>query len=166
MTRRVRCRYCGSLFDRDRIDDHVERCKYRVMRNQTVNGGGRTIIIDGNNVAHCLTQDGIPRLSNISMAREGLMLAGFTPIVVISAALVHRIDHAEALMKMVDSGEIICVRRGLDDDLEIIRLAERLNGLVLSNDRFLTYLEEYPWLKKRLIRYRMTPTGILIDTAV
>ncbi len=91
------------------------------------------------------------------------MLAGYSPIVVVSAALIHRIDNPQALADMIDRGEVVQSRSGQSDDLVMIRLAQSRGADIVTNDRFLDWIDRFPWLPSRLRRYRMTEAGLLLE---
>jgi len=122
----------------------------------------KIIVVDGSNVAFYFTQDGKPRLENIVMANNSLASAGFVPIIVVSAALLHQVDEDEQLLKMIASKRVIQASKGVDDDLEIIRTAKKNNADIVSNDRFLDWLDKHPWLPSRLRKYRMSPSGLIL----
>jgi hypothetical protein len=123
----------------------------------------RSLIVDGNNVAYYLSRKGAPRVQNLILARQSLRQAGYRPIIVVSAALIHKIDRPEVLASMMDGTSVIESPRGRNDDLTIIRLAEKRNAEILSNDRFLDWQDRFPWLASRLRRYRMTPAGLILS---
>jgi hypothetical protein len=110
-----------------------------------------------------MEEAGKPMVSNLALARRSLKLAGFESIIVVSAALVHQIDEPVDLLDMISTGQVIQVDKGRSDDREIIRLAKANNALVMSNDRFLDWLEANPWLSTRIMKYRMTPSGLILD---
>lgn len=57
---------------------------------------------------------------------------------------------------------VVRAAAGTDDDLQIIRSALKLNADIVSNDRFLNWIEKYPWIENRLRKYRMTPSGLIL----
>ncbi len=169
MPRRARCPYCDRLFRVDKLDEHVVRCRQRHLeRNQPQQQQqwqrpvGGEIVVDGTNIAHYLTATGTPRVHNLVIAQRSLISAGYTPITVVSAALIHRIDHPDILEEMIASGEVVESGRGQNDDLVMIRLAQRKGIEIVTNDRFLDWLDRYPWLAGRLRRYRMTPHALIL----
>jgi hypothetical protein len=103
--------------------------------------------VDGNNVAHHLSPNGVPRVSNLVLAQSSLLKAGLKPIVVVSAALKHKIDDPEVLQEMIAGREVIEAPRGTDDDLTVIKLAQSSNADIVSNDRFLGFINKFPWLQ-------------------
>lgn len=161
MSKRARCPYCDGLFRRDILDEHVMRCRQErsAPKERTVR---KVVIIDGSNVAYYLSTDGQPRLENIVTASRSLVSVGFVPIVVVSAALIHQIDEEETLTDMISKKQVIQAPKGTDDDLLIIKTAEKEAADIVSNDRFLDWVDRFPWLPSRLRRYRMSPSGLIL----
>ena len=162
MPKRVRCPHCDRLFTRDRLDDHIHKCRARTTNRGEVRRTRKAVVVDGNNVAHHLSSNGVPRVANLVLAQSSLLKAGLKPIVVVSAALKHKIDDPEVLQEMIASREVIEAPRGTDDDLTVIKLAQSNNADIVSNDRFLGFINRYPWLQSRLMKYRMTPSGLIL----
>ncbi len=164
MPKRARCQYCNRLFSRDKLDEHIHRCRTRHDRKpeHLLKPSQRAIIVDGNNIAFYLSPDNIPKVGNLVRAHQSLLNAGYKPLTIVSAALKHRIDKPEHLRHLISLGQIIEAPRGRDDDLEIIQTAREKNAHIVSNDRFLNWLDRFPWVSARLIRYRMTPSGLIL----
>jgi hypothetical protein len=120
------------------------------------------VVVDGNNIAYHLAPTGKPRVANLVHARESLVSSGYKPVIVVSAALVHKIDRPHTLRELIDSSHIIEAPRGKNDDLIIIQTAQKLNADIVSNDRFLEWLNRFPWVADRLRGYRMTPSGLIL----
>ncbi len=162
LPKRARCPYCDRLFPIDRLDQHVIKCRskgHQVARQRPTR---RKVIVDGNNVAYYLSYDSQPHLDNIILAIKSLRAVGLQPIVVISAALKHRIDRPMTLSELIEAKSVIEAKRGMDDDLLIIQLAQKLNADIVSNDRFLNWQSRFPWIANRLRRYRMTTSGLIL----
>ncbi|MHA2117552.1 MAG: NYN domain-containing protein [Candidatus Thorarchaeota archaeon] len=163
MPKRARCPHCDRLFNRDVLDSHIQKCRSRGKRNHNEKGARRQdVIVDGNNVAYHLAPTGKPRVANLVLARQSLVSAGYKPIIVVSAALVHKIDKPDALRELIGFGHIMEATKGKNDDLIIIQTAQRSNADIVSNDRFLDWQGRYPWISGRLRRYRMTPSGLIL----
>ena len=165
MPKRARCPYCDRLFSRDALDTHIQRCK---IRHQTSQAGrkptqNRALVVDGNNVAYGLSPKGRPKAQNLALAYRSLTSAGYDPVFVVSAALVHSIDNLGALDAFKLSAKVDEAPRGTNDDIRIIQLAKKLNADIVSNDRFLDWTDGYPWISFRLRRYRLTPSGLILE---
>ncbi|MFX1559194.1 MAG: hypothetical protein ACFFBL_01275 [Promethearchaeota archaeon] len=165
MPKRARCPYCDRLFNRDALDTHIQKC---TIRQQASKAGksphqNRIIVVDGNNVAYSLSPHGRPKAQNLALAYRSLISAGYEPVFVISAALVHNIDNLGVLDAFKLSAKVDEAPRGVNDDTRIIQLAKKLGADIVSNDRFLDWIDQYPWITSRLRRYRMTPAGLILD---
>ncbi len=164
MPKRARCPHCDRLFNRDALDSHIVKCRGKNTRenHQPLLIKRKSLVIDGNNIAHHLAPRGTPRTANLLRAYQSLVMAGYRPVIVISAALVHSVDKPQELQRLKDSGIVIEAPRGMNDDLTIIKMAKKRDADIVSNDRFLDWTDRYPWLTSRLRRYRMTPTGLIL----
>ena len=58
--------------------------------------------------------------------------------------------------------DVVRAPRGTNDDLKIIQIAQDRNADIVSNDRFLDWLDRYPWVSDRLLKFRMTPSGLIL----
>ena len=164
LPKRARCPYCDRLFNRERLDEHVLHCRSKTQRKvtQTKEHHRSNIVVDGTNIAYYLTNDGVPRVANLVHAHHSLVKAGLKPVIVISSALKYKIDSEQQLRAMINDSIVIEAPRGTDDDLKIIQLADRQNADIVSNDRFLNWIDRYPWIPSRLRKYRMTPSGLIL----
>jgi hypothetical protein len=165
LPKRSRCPHCGRLFDRRILDEHILSCKAYSLRSHVTSEphNRRNLVVDGNNVAFYLASNGTPLADSLTRAMRSLTLAGYRPVIVISAALKHRIDQPASLQDFLMEGPVIEAPRNTDDDLTIIREAQKRNADIVSNDRFLNWLNRYPWISSRLRRFRMTPAGLILS---
>ena len=162
LPKRARCPHCDRLFNRDVLDSHIQKCRARTKRTSPDRKQNRTLVVDGNNVAYHLAPRGRPNAQNLILAYRSLTSAGFKPVFVVSPALVHKIENPNALNEFMMSAEVIEAARGTDDDIRIIQVAKELNAHSVSNDRFLDWIDRYPWITSRLKKYRMTPSGLIL----
>jgi hypothetical protein len=109
-----------------------------------------------------MSSQGRPSAKNLILAYRSLTSTGFKPIFVVSSALVHKIDRPSSLNEFMLSAEVIQAPRGTADDFKIFQLAKEYNADIVSNDRFLDWIDRYPWITSRLKKYRMTPSGLIL----
>ncbi|MGY5871437.1 MAG: hypothetical protein RTV72_04250 [Candidatus Thorarchaeota archaeon] len=164
MAKRARCPHCDRLFNRDVLDGHIMRCRERTrtVAVRSPQRGRKTVIVDGNNIAYHLSPNGKPQVNNLLLAQQSLVNGGYKPVFVISAALVHSIDKPNVLQTLMNDLEVVRAPRGTNDDLKIITIAQNRNADIVSNDRFLDWLDRYPWVSDRLRKFRMTPSGLIL----
>ena len=164
MPKRARCPHCDRLFSRDALDTHIQKCRTRRQASRAVGKSSqkRALVVDGNNIAYSLSPQGRPKAQNLVLSYHSLTGAGFKPVFVISSALVHKIDNPGALSAFMLSANVDEAPRGTNDDIRIIQLAKTLEADIVSNDRFLDWIDRYPWVSSRLRKYRMTPAGLIL----
>ena len=164
MAKRTRCPHCDRLFNRDVLDAHIMKCRGRTRTAAHISPqrGRKTVIVDGNNVAYHLSPNGIPQVNNLLLAHRSLVSGGYKPVFVVSAALVHSIDKPNLLQNLMNDLEVVRAPRGTNDDMKIITIAQNRNADIISNDRFLDWLDRYPWVSDRLRKFRMTPSGLIL----
>jgi hypothetical protein len=126
------------------------------------NGTGRTAIVDGSNVAHS-SEGGEAKLENIRLVCDKLREQGYTPIVVVDAALRHQIDERDEYESMVDDGAIRQAPAGTDADYFILSFARELDASVVSNDRFKDRLEAFPEARECVIRYMIVNEEVVFE---
>ena len=122
----------------------------------------RVVLVDGSNVAFS-SEGEVGQLKNILAIRERLVADGFEPIVVVDAALRHKIDDPQGYERLVDEGVIKQAPAGTDADYFILSFAEELDASVVSNDRFKDRIKQYPALRKRLIKYMIVQGEVVFE---
>ena len=125
-------------------------------------GRSNVVIIDGSNVA--LSSEGEKGLlENILLVRDRLAEDGFEPIILVDAALRHRIDDSREYERLVDEGVIKQAPAGTDADYFILSFADELNASVVSNDRFRDRIGKYPAVGKRLVKYMIVQGEVVFE---
>jgi hypothetical protein len=121
-----------------------------------------TAIIDGSNVAHASEGDGA-RLANITLMSDKLAEEGYKPVVVVDAALRHKIDDSRGYESLVDNGTIRQAPAGTDADYFILAFARELDAVVVSNDRFRDREQAFPEARDRVIRYMIVNDEVVLE---
>jgi hypothetical protein len=122
----------------------------------------KVVLVDGSNVAFS-SEGETAQLKNILAVRDRLVAEGFQPIVVVDAALRHKIDDQVTYERLVDEGVIKQAPAGTDADYFILSFAEELDASVVSNDRFKDRIKQYPALRKRLIKYMIVQGEVVFE---
>jgi hypothetical protein len=113
---------------------------------------GRKIVVDGSNVAfEEFSKGGTPKVSNLVAVRKHLEERGFHPMIIVDASLKHKVDDPDQLDALILNERIHQVPAGTDADYWVLETAQRIDGLVVSNDRFQPYQDSYPWIEERRI---------------
>lgn len=99
-----------------------------------------TFIIDGNNVVFNNTKQ--PRLQQLLVLMKELKKFGKV-ISIVSHELRFRIDDKRGLDSYIQKRKIYQTPKGVDADSFILETSKQLNGIIISNDHFKQYKNEY-----------------------
>ena len=125
-------------------------------------GSAPLVLVDGSNVAHSGEGEQAV-LSNIVAVCGKLRGEGYEPVVVVDAALRHKIDDRDGYERMVDGGTIRQAPAGTDADYFILSFARELEASIVSNDRFRDHQKAFPDAAKRLIRYMVVKGEVVFE---
>lgn len=120
------------------------------------------VLVDGSNVAHS-SEGEQGHLSNITLVCDKLREEGYEPLVLVDAALRHKIDDRAAYERMVDAGTIRQAPAGTDADYFILSFARELDASIVSNDRFRDRQKAFPDAAGRLIRYMVVKGEVVLE---
>lgn len=115
----------------------------------------KSIIVDGSNIAwEEVNKKNKPQMSNILISIKHLKDYGFEEIlVVVDAALRYQIDNKTELDGLSRKGIIKVLPAKVNGDSFILRLSAQKQSLILTNDLFKEFREEYPWIDDRRVPY-------------
>ena len=125
-------------------------------------GSAQLVLVDGSNVAHS-SEGEQAVLANIVAVCDKLREEGYEAVVVVDAALRHRIDDRDGYERMVEGGTIRQAPAGTDADYFILSFARELDASIVSNDRFRDHQKAFPDAAKRLIRYMVVKGEVVFE---
>lgn len=120
------------------------------------------VLVDGSNVAHS-SEGEQGHLTNITLVCDKLREEGYEPLVLVDAALRHKIDDRAGYERMVDAGAIRQAPAGTDADYFILSFARELDASIVSNDRFRDRQKAFPEAAGRLIRYMVVKGEVVLE---
>lgn len=172
-----KCPFCGSsqsngtklqehLYTKHRDQEHsFERTTSSIIGKRNIKSKN-LIVVDGNNVAYA--QGNPPEAKFIKIARNSLKKSNYSPIIIISSALRHKVSDKLELIKMINLGWVIEAESFTDDDRLIIDTAFSKNCRIISNDRYLDHLEDYISssvdLRSKLIKFRISGNRLVLNS--
>ena len=125
--------------------------------------GKRMVVIDGANVAYEeRSAGGKPKFSNLLKVRRELEEKGFEPVILVDASLKYDIDDQEQLENLIRSQQVRQVPAGTDADYFIIQFAQELDALIVTNDRYKDYAQQYPWVNDRRLPYMIVKGEVVL----
>ena len=169
----LKCPVCGKRVNENQFEGHLAECDPQSQVDSwttpgkaiSISKGATTstkspvmpttrrniVIIDGNNVAYSLAKSKSPELRPLLKVRKKLIDEGYEPVVVVSAALRHRIDDRQTMLRLIRMGAIEEAEPGMDDDIAILERARQMKAqMIISNDSFQEYTELFSDLIKRV----------------
>jgi hypothetical protein len=110
------------------------------------------IVVDGANVAYIEeSKGGEPKVSNLVAVRQALEKRGYEPVIIVDASLRHQVDDPDQLEALIEDQKIRQAPAGTDADYFILQFAEQKDALVVSNDEFEQYQDQFPWIEQRRV---------------
>ena len=123
----------------------------------------KTVVIDGANVAYEeRSAGGKPKLSNLLKVRREMEERGFEAVILVDASLKYDIDDPEQLEALIRAQHVRQVPAGTDADYFIIQFADQLDAVVVTNDRYRDYAEQYPWIPERRLPYMIVKGEVVL----
>ncbi len=120
-------------------------------------------VVDGSNVAlEEKTKDGRPKMENIAKMRKALEEQGYRPIIITDAKLKHEIDDPDQFQSFEDEGIIHQAPAGTQADYFVLITARLEDGIVISNDRYQDWQQEFPWVEDRRIPFMIVDSNVEI----
>ncbi len=125
--------------------------------------GKKTVVIDGANVAYEeRSAGGKPKFSNLLKVRRELEEKGFEAVILVDASLKYDIDDQEQLENLIRSQQVRQVPAGTDADYFIIQFADQLDAVIVTNDRYKDYSDQYPWIPDRRLPYMIVKGEVVL----
>lgn len=128
--------------------------------------GRRMVVIDGANVAYEeRNAGGKPKFANLLKVRRELEEKGFESVILVDASLKYDIDDQEQLENLIRSQQVRQVPAGTDADFFIIQFSQELDALIVTNDRYKDYADQYPWVTERRLPYMIVKGEVVLYEA-
>ncbi len=112
-------------------------------------------IIDGNNVVYYNSKQ--PRLQQLIILTNELK-EFVRVMVVVSQELQFRIDDKKGLLSLIKNKKILQTPKGVDMDRFILEIANKTQGIIISNDCFKQYKREYNYEISRRLPFMIIKT--------
>src|SRR5512138_564529 len=112
----------------------------------------RIAVVDGTNIAYEEpSRGGKPKVGNLIAVKKALEQRGYEPIIIVDASFRHEADDPEQLEALIDSLQVRQAPAGTQADYFVLETAEHKNAIVVSNDQYKQYREQYPWIDERRV---------------
>lgn len=112
----------------------------------------KVIVVDGANIAYVeRSQEGKPKVSNLTAVAKALQEEGFEPVIIVDASLRYDVDDPDQLEALIDAQRVRQAPSGTDADYFVLETAADYDALVVTNDEYQAYRDRYSWIKDRRV---------------
>jgi len=120
-------------------------------------------IIDGSNAVHLLApQVRRPDIRNISAIVSAVEASGRDAIIVIDPGIRSVIADADEFERLMSDPRIMTVPPGQDTSRFVLETAARLDAVIVSNNTYVDYYEDFPWIEARRIPVAAVNGAVLL----
>ena len=120
-------------------------------------------IIDGLNVAYLQApQERRPKLEHISAIAHAIEMSGRDPVIIIDPTIRSLVADPGALGRLLSDPRVTTLPDGKDMGRFVLEISDRLDGVIVSNNTYAEYYEDYPWVEQKRIGVAVVNGAILL----
>ena len=113
-------------------------------------------IIDSLNAAYLQApSEPRPNIKNISAVAEVVESSGLEPVIIIDPGIRPVISDVETFDKLLSDRRVTARPPDKEMNRFILETAEKFNALIVSNNTYAEYYEDFPWIEERRIAIAM-----------
>jgi len=120
-------------------------------------------IIDGSNAAYLQApRERRANLKNISAVVKAVEKSGRDPVIVFDPSMRSLLADLDEYERLMSDSRSITVPSGKDINHFVLETADKLNAVIVSNNTYIDYYEEYPWIEERRIPVALVDGSVLL----
>jgi hypothetical protein len=120
-------------------------------------------IIDGSNAVHLQApQVRRPNIKNISAIASAVEASGREPIIVIDPSIRSVLAEAEEFERLMSDPRLMIVPEGQETARFVLETAQKLDAVIVSNNTYVEYYEDFPWIEQRRIPVAAVSGSVLL----
>lgn len=129
---------------------NIQQLAMQTFNKQRATQQKIAVVVDGNNIAYSILDNGKPRTANIVDCLAKLAAIAEIDIIAcfVSAKLRHVIDEPDTLEELMKEGLVIQTPSNIEDDFFILETADEFDAIIISNDRYKQHKSKYPNIKR------------------
>lgn len=120
-------------------------------------------VIDAANVAlQEKTDGGKAKVDSLIRMTQLLRSKGYRPIVIADASLRYEVDDRQQYDHLEEEGVVYQAPAGTEADYFVLKTAEIEHGVVISNDRYDKYQDQFPWIRDKRVPFMVVDGHIIL----
>jgi len=105
-------------------------------------------VIDASNILHLeVPRQQKPRIRTIYAVIDAVKASGREPILLVEAAALSTVGDPENLENLLAESFVLSIPEGSDTSRAVLETAQQRDAIIVSNDTYSDYWEEYPWIE-------------------
>ena len=122
-------------------------------------------VIDGANAMYLLApREPRPNIKNIVAIAQVVEKSGRDPIIIIDPGIRTLIGDVDEFEKLLSDRRVMTVPPGEDQSRVVLDTANKLDAVIVSNNTYIDYYEEFPWIEQKRISVAiMNGKAFLLD---
>jgi hypothetical protein len=104
-------------------------------------------VLDACNIVRLGSPHRKPSIKNILAVMDAVHASGRQPIIVLDEAMLSALGEAQELSTLLLSPCVISIPAGSDARRAVLQIAQENDAIIVSNDAYVDYWEEYPWVE-------------------
>ena len=120
-------------------------------------------VIDGANAMYLQApREPRPNIKNIFGVVQAVQRSGRDPIVIIDPSVRSLIVDVNEFEKLLSDHRVLTVQTGEDLSRIVLETANKLDAVIVSNNTYIDYYEDFPWIEERRISIAMVNGAVLL----
>jgi len=120
-------------------------------------------VIDGANAMYLQApREPRPNIRNIFAIAQAVAMSGRDPIIIVDPGIRPLIVDVDEFEKLLSDRRVTTVQSGEDLSRVVLETANKLNALIVSNNTYIDYYEDFPWIEERRISIAMVNGAVLL----
>ena|SRR5437867_7035778 len=122
-------------------------------------------VIDGANAMYLQApREPRPNIKNILAIAQVVERSGRDPIIILDPGIRPLIADVNELEKLLSDRRVMTVSPGEDLSRVVLETANKLDAVIVSNNTYIDYYEDFPWIEGRRISMAIVNgTAVLLD---
>jgi hypothetical protein len=120
-------------------------------------------VIDGANVMYLQApRERRPNIKNIFAIAQAVETSGRDPIIIVDPGIRPLIVDVDEFGKLLSDRRVTTLQSGEDLSRVVLETATKLNAVIVSNNTYIDYYEDFPWIEERRISVAMVNGAVLL----
>jgi hypothetical protein len=120
-------------------------------------------VIDGANAMYLQApREPRPKIKNIFAIADAVERSGRDPIIIVDPSIRCLIVDVNEFAKLLSDRRVTSIQPGEDLSRVVLETAGKLDAVVVSNNTYIDYYEDFPWIEEKRISMAINNGAVLL----